>query len=426
MGILRENFRNQTQIRRREIDLGDSRRPKLIAKTNILLLVLMSLGAAKTLQISTSTDFQKALDTISAGDSLVLAAGTYTKVGGFKTTVGISGTAEQPIVLMGPRTAILSSGNLNSGTALKLSGQNSHFHIRGLSFQNSQKGIEIYESQFVHIDSVFVTNMGQEGVHFLRFSSDNILSNSWIDSVGMVAPQYGEGVYLGSAESNWISKSDGKPDSSDRNQILNNRFGDLVRAENIDIKEGTHGGLVQGNQFNGKGLANQNSADSWIDIKGNGYKILNNTGSDTYLDGFQSHINYANYGDSNVIAGNTLTVNASGYGINIQTSGSRGTANANVVCDNNIVTGAGLGLSNVSAQSCAQFSPVLQSGRLGKYGIVLLSQIPKDLDQQPFLARSIKGEWIAQGQGIAEIEKLRIQGVYWLEFAKERFLIVGR
>jgi hypothetical protein len=320
-----------------------------------LTLALSALPAHA--QITDANSLQKALDSLKSGQTLELPAGTFTRVGGFRLNAGISGTASAPIILRGhPSGTVLSSGNLNSGTALKLLGQNDHVHIVGLEVRTSQKGIEVYDSKAVRIDSVRASNFGQEALHLLQFTQNSVIQNSWIDSTGMISPQYGEGIYIGSAESNWTSKSFGKPDSSDNNRILNNRFGDVITAENIDIKEGTRGGWIEGNQFNGKGLANQNSADSWIDLKGNTYTVLRNTGVDSYLDGFQTHINFAGYGDSNIIAWNTLDVGSSGYGINVQTSGSRGTAPNNIVCDNNTVTGAGAGVTNVPVQTCANLT----------------------------------------------------------------------
>jgi len=45
----------------------------------------------------------------------------------------------------------------------------------------------------------------------------------------------------------------------------------------MDIKEGTTGGPISGNTF-GAGMSGS-WADSWIDLKGNGWVIQNNHGS---------------------------------------------------------------------------------------------------------------------------------------------------
>ncbi|CAG2182145.1 unnamed protein product, partial [Oppiella nova] len=142
------------------------------------------------------------------------------------------------------------------------------------------------------LDGLEVYNTQQEGVHFRTSSADNTIQNSYIHDTGKgsVTDQgFGEGLYIGNAVSyllfhNWAG---GKQDKSDRNQVLNNKIGPGVTAECIDIKEGSCCGVIKGNTFDGSGLSGQNSADSWIDVKGDSYDIEGNTGSHSLKDGFQ-------------------------------------------------------------------------------------------------------------------------------------------
>jgi hypothetical protein len=87
--------------------------------------------------------------------------------------------------------------------------------------------------------------------------------------------------------SHWPNNS---PDHSDRNQILNNKIGPNVAAEEIDIKEGSCCGIIRGNTFDGTGMSGENYADSWIDVKGDKYTIEDNTGNHSLLDGIQVRI----------------------------------------------------------------------------------------------------------------------------------------
>ena len=50
--------------------------------------------------------------------------------------------------------------------------------------------------------------------------------------------------------------------------IRNCIIGPNVRAEGIDIKEGTLNTLVEKNKFDATGISAQNYADSFIDLKG--------------------------------------------------------------------------------------------------------------------------------------------------------------
>jgi parallel beta-helix repeat protein len=128
-------------------------------------------------------------------------------------------------------------------------------------------GIEIYQ-------------IGEEGLHLRSFSSQNLVEKVWIHDVGLSVPEFGEGIYIGSAVSNWSEYSNNEPDRSDNNRIVGNLLGPNLTAEGIDIKEGTTGGIIRNNSF----LTDHNlTADSWIDIKGNSYEVSHNLG--TYEEG---------------------------------------------------------------------------------------------------------------------------------------------
>jgi hypothetical protein len=152
---------------------------------------------------------------------------------------------------------------------------------------NCKKGIVLDSANKNLLNLLYVHHIEEEAVHFRKNSSDNKIKNCTISYTGIGDGKagVGEGVYIGSALSNWESKS--KPDKSNRNKVLNNTFGPNISAEAIDIKEGTEGGLIDGNTFDGTGMSGENFADSWIDVKGTKYVISNNTGKKSLLDGFQ-------------------------------------------------------------------------------------------------------------------------------------------
>jgi hypothetical protein len=109
-----------------------------------------------------------------------------------------------------------------------------------------------------------------------------------VHDTGLRSPQFGEGIYVGSAVSNWHA-TDGTgvpygenggagPDRSDRCLIEGNRIWNTT-AEGIDVKEGTVGGIIRGNRFDNCGWSGENSADSWVDVKGSGWLVEDNTGA---------------------------------------------------------------------------------------------------------------------------------------------------
>ena len=112
-------------------------------------------------------------------------------------------------------------------------------------------------------------------------------------------------------------------------------------AENIDIKEGTTGGQIIGNQFNGTGMV-ESAARAWVNVKGNDWLITDNAGADSIKDGFQVHQVYPGWGMDNTFRGNRADVNGPGYGFYIQSK----KLNATVACDNT-VSGAASGFSTI-------------------------------------------------------------------------------
>jgi hypothetical protein len=318
----------------------------------------------RTVTVSTPTQLTAALAGARPGDTISLAAGTYD--GAFYATA--SGTASAPITLTGPGTAVLSnaagrcdpnvpttpSGISYCGYGLHLN-RVSYWRLTGFAVTGSAKGIVLDGSSHNVIDGVQVYGIGDEGVHFRTSSSDNVLQNAAVHDTGRSQPGFGEGLYLGSAQSNWsrYGENGGSgPDRSDRNQALGNHFGPNVTAEHIDIKEGTTGGLVTGNTFDARGISGANFADSWIDVKGSGYTLTGNHGSylggTTLVDGYQVHQIVAGAGCGNVFRGNDSDLGgAPGYAINV-TDQSNCSANPNVVYSSNTVRNAGKGLTNIT------------------------------------------------------------------------------
>jgi len=275
------------------------------------------------------------------------------------------GTSSKPITITGPRTAKLSNsasgcdpnvpppvaGDVSyCGYGLHLN-RVSYWHLNGFAVTNSSKGIVLDGSSDNVLDGVEVSGIGDEGVHFRADSSNNLIENSFIHDTGKVQPGYGEGLYFGSAESNWDKYGDSSgQDRSMNNQAVGNSFGPGIAAEHIDIKEGTTGGLVQGNTFTG-GVSGENSADSWVDVKGSNYTLIGNHGSygsgGVLADGYQVHQILSPFGCGNVWKSNDSDLGGvGGYAVNV-TDQSSCTASPNVVYSSNTVTRATKGLSNI-------------------------------------------------------------------------------
>jgi hypothetical protein len=324
---------------------------KLTYIITIVFTLTVLATQAQTVNVTNSLDLQTAINAATAGQTIVLADGVYIRSGGFYVNAGINGTATQPITIKGNGNTIISSNNLSTGYGFALKG-NSYWVLDGFTVYNSKKGIVIDNSHHNDIKNIKVNKIGDEGIHLRTYSSYNTVESCFVDSTGLVSTGTGEGIYVGSANSNWATYTSGNPDTCNYNVLTGNSFGDHIVSENMDIKEGTKGGTITYNVFNGAGLNGQNYADSWLDMKGNNYTVSCNTGSNTIADGFQTHINYASCGDYNTFSNNNLTVGSTGYAINVSTSSSNGTATHNVVCSNNTVSAGAVGLTNVATQTC--------------------------------------------------------------------------
>ncbi|MFT4092838.1 MAG: chondroitinase-B domain-containing protein [Niabella sp.] len=299
----------------------------------------------RVITVTTAAELKAALSAAKPGDSIVLKDAVYPG----KFVIENSGNEKHPIVLIGSRNAVLDAGNITTGYVLQLKA--SYWHLRGFTLKSGLKGLMTDSASNNIIDGILVTQIGEEGVHFRTFSSHNIIQNSTINNTGLNRPGYGEGIYIGSAKNNWEKYTAGKPDRCDDNKVLNNTIGPNITAECIDVKEGTTGGLIDGNTFNSEGVSGENSADSWMDIKGNDYRIENNKGinpsAPSFLDGYQVNCAYTGWGNNNVFKHNISEVNAPGYAINVKLKSSNGEVTGTVVYADNTAQHAGKGISNI-------------------------------------------------------------------------------
>jgi len=287
-------------------------------------------------QVGTASDLKNALANARPGATIVLGPGVYQ--GDFKATV--SGTAAAPITLCGPSSAVLQGDSIRSGYTFYLD-HASYWRVEGFTVEGGQKGVMADGANYVLLSGLYVHGTGDEAIHLRDFSSNDTVSHNVIRDTGLLVAFYGEGIYVGSAHSNWCKYSGCQPDASDHDVITGNDISSTT-AENIDIKEGTTGGTITGNHLDGTGMVSS-AATSWINVKGNDWTVTGNTGVDSIGDGFSVHQVYPGWGLGNVFRANQITVNGPGYGIYVQSKH----LNTLVACDN-AVSGAQSGFSTVA------------------------------------------------------------------------------
>jgi parallel beta-helix repeat protein len=230
-------------------------------------------SSQRRVDVADTAQLEAALAGAQPGDLIMLADGVYQTSAGAGFLAEVSGTAGRPITLCGSRAAVLEGRSLESGYGFSLRAD--HWVLAGFTVRGAAKGVMVDGGNDNLLYGLEVSQIGEEGVHFRAFSARNRIERSWIHHVGLVTPQFGEGIYIGSAHSNWGEYSGGQPDASDNTLVIGNVLGPEIAAEAIDAKEGTSGGVIRGNTFIGSGMT---AADSWVDLKGNGYRVENNAG----------------------------------------------------------------------------------------------------------------------------------------------------
>jgi len=289
---------------------------------------------AVTVQVGTSGQLRDALAKSPPGTVIGIADGTYD--GDFEVTA--NGTAAAPLWLCGSSRAVLRGGGLEHGAVLHLQ-QVGYWRLLGFTVSEGEKGVLADGVTDSVLQDLTVTHIGDEAVHLRSGSSGNVLRGLTVSDTGLREEKFGEGIYVGTAVGNWCQISGCEPDRSDRNMIIHNTISDTA-AESIDIKEGTTGGIVQDNVFDGVGM--RGDADSWVDVKGNGWMIRNNHGTSARGSGFEVHQLSDGWGTGNVFDGNTADVRGPGYGFEL-----RPIADNLVTCSNTAVDAA-QGLTNTT------------------------------------------------------------------------------
>ena len=305
----------------------------------------------RAVPVSTSAQLHSALSGARPGDLITLADGTYGDGSEFHVT--IPGTASARITLCGSANAIINAQSISNRDGIYAMGAN-YWTFSGFTITNALFGFYAEKSSHMVLEGMTVHGIGQEGIEIANFSKNATIRNNHIYDTGNTYAEYGEGIYIGSAYAKWAALTGGVPDATDSVVINGNHIGPDVRAEHIDVKEGTVGGEIKNNTFDGRGMIESQGTgisgwpNSWVIIQGDGYHIHNNTGSTAIAAGFRvvTH-GTVGTGSNNSFSSNVANVGGAPYGFLIQTGSS--TDGNSVMCSNS-VTNASTGLANVGCQ----------------------------------------------------------------------------
>jgi hypothetical protein len=306
---------------------------------------------ARTVNVSNAGALRTAMANAVPGDKIVIADGTYLSAtaGEFRANRR-AGTSSQRIALCGSVNAILNGGDpTNLTTTLSLVGAK-YWTVSGFTITGGLFGIHADSADHLVLDHLTIHKIGQEAISLKQFSHHAVVQYNKIYDTGLKVAEYGEGVYVGTANSQWVG---GVPDKTDSVVIAHNTFGPNVRAEAVDVKEATTGTRIIGNTFDGTGMVeSQGSGESgWpnspVILQGMNAHVDSNSVVHPLVAAFRVVTHGTTMtGSGNVFANKNVDAGGAKYGFLIQTGG----AGNNVVKCNNTVTNAQV----FSSQSCVQ------------------------------------------------------------------------
>ncbi len=278
-----------------------------------------SAGYTRLVNVSTQSQLTAALNAALPGDQIRLGAGTYS--GGFTIAASRDGTAQDPITLCGPRTAIISGSPTHYGNYWVFSG----FRVTNLGYA----GWFFRGAAFNVVDGIEIDHSQQELLVLADASHDNIVRNSSFHDSGLAGNAYAEGIYVGNGSTN--------SDPANNNSLISNHLGPNIRSEHIDIKQGTSGTIVQGNVSDAAGFVFRSGMTDAIYITGgSNVQFLDNQVTNISSPSAEGMMNWQ--GSNNQWRRNKLSGSFhNGFSI------SGGSGNK-VYCDN-VVSGAAFGVT---------------------------------------------------------------------------------
>ena len=266
--------------------------------------LMSSIGAsASEINVSDVSSLIEAAKNAKAGDTVWIAPGDYAFTSSIRSDdtfnhlgqdngylwIGANGTKDNPIVFAGsdPSNPPVLKGPGYSDYGIHVTGD--FVILKNLEIKTFGKAVMVDHANDVIIEDCHIHDTGTEIVHVRDSSQRVIINRNLIHGSGSHTGKYGEGVYVGSYPGSWASSLASEKSagywgagvSEYRKSNYDWRVNDTkitcnvikaTTAENIDVKEGTVGGLIQGNMFVADWLATEADApdydDAYIDMKG--------------------------------------------------------------------------------------------------------------------------------------------------------------
>ncbi|MBR2198244.1 MAG: hypothetical protein IJ909_07510 [Fibrobacter sp.] len=291
----------------------------------------MSVAFAKQVNVSTATELTSATLNAKAGDTIWVAPGKYELPSSNCQNdkfvnetgrdcgliwLGADGTKNNPVVLAGSdptNPPEIYSSDYKHNYGIHVTGN--YVILKNLKIHTFSKGVVFDNSVGALMEDCEVYHTGNEIVHVRDSSQQVTLNRNFIHGSGYEIAKYGEGIYVGTYNTGWASSQQADRDagfwgtdaSQHRYSGYDWRVNDTkitcnivsgTTAENIDVKEGTVRGIVQGNMFIGDSLDYNGEVsydDANIDMKGAYWTVTGNYFYNSKKQGlpyYNPHFNY--------------------------------------------------------------------------------------------------------------------------------------
>ncbi len=291
----------------------------------------MPVAFAKQVNVSTATELTSATLNAKAGDTIWVAPGKYELLSSncqndtfVNNTgrdcgliwLGADGTKNNPVVLAGSdptNPPEIYSSDYKHNYGIHVTGN--YVILKNLKIHTFSKGVVFDNSVGALMEDCEVYHTGNEIVHVRDSSQQVTLNRNFIHGSGYEIAKYGEGIYVGTYNTGWASSQQADRDagfwgtdaSQHRYSGYDWRVNDTkitcnivsgTTAENIDVKEGTVRGIVQGNMFIGDSLDYNGEVsydDANIDMKGAYWTVTGNYFYNSKKQGlpyYNPHFNY--------------------------------------------------------------------------------------------------------------------------------------
>lgn len=270
------------------------------------IAVLASAALSRQMTVQSADSLRVAMRDAIAGDTILVAPGIYTGSTSLSGDpgnlpngtgyfwIGNDGTAQHPIVVVAQDPAnppVLQGTTVSSGYVVHVTGD--HVILKNLILETGDKIVVFDNASHGLIEDCELRRSGNELLHIRDASSNVVIHRSVLHNSGNVAPNFGEGIYIGTDQARWGADDVQKTGTVAPwwgDKAVSEGFGGYdwrvhgtkvecshlhdISAEPIDIKEGTQYTEVTGNVFDGDSTGRKGGAsyfdyvDSYIDQKG--------------------------------------------------------------------------------------------------------------------------------------------------------------